>query len=120
VKIHFLLIVSLVLCLEIFIRLHLYASLKVILIYTGDIFKLIRSKEEDEIKQKNILVSSKNLLLSSLKVFFKFLIIIFIFLVCYFFDKDYFKFLFSLFGIIEAIIISLGYLKIRKIYNAKL
>ena len=111
---------SLVLSIEIFIRLNLNSLIKKILELTNKTILSLKSNDDDEIKEKKILENSKNLIICSTKVFLIIFLIILVFYFCFFLDNNFLEYLFSIIGIFESLIILLLYLKVRKFFSAKL
>ncbi len=85
------------------------------------ILKLFSFKKvSDHWKQTALLIYSRKLIFFSLKIII-FLSFIFILLMIFiFFDKNFYNLILSLFGILEAIFISIIYYFLRKNINAKL
>ena len=85
------------------------------------IFKLLNFKNaSDNWKEKALLNYSKNLFLTSIKIILILSLIIFLFLILNFLDKNFYKFILSLYGLVEATILFLIYTYLRKYFHAKL
>ena len=69
---------------------------------------------DDELKQKEIIRCSKNLLKISFKIFLCIGIILLLIYMITFFDDNFIKFLLSILGILETIILFVLYALIRK------
>ena len=83
-------------------------------IYKNLIKNLFNDQLDDQIKQKQIIESSKILLSISFRIFLCIGIILFLIFILNYFDENLFKFLLSIAGIIETIILFLIYSFIRK------
>ena len=85
------------------------------------LFRLFKLKKASDIyKEKAPLNYSKNLFIVSIKIILILSSVLILFVIFSFLNKSFLDLIFSLFGILETIILFLTYMYLKKYFNAKL
>jgi len=113
--IHILLLIVCILSVEILIKSNFLSVLDILSKIIKKVFHVISSRKiSDHWKEKILLVYALRIMKYVLQILIVLLLIISLFITAYYFNHDLRYLIFSIIGIIESLVFSLGYLFLRK------